>query len=144
MDDNTQKFYIAEYSALRSQLVDLYKTSNNWMIYVTSANFFLVAWTAKADCSTNKLCLVTSWLPLVITSIGFALYLIHARTIDIIIAYLATIERKFDPDGGFDVFFKKRTASCITSTRKVTTLIYLLQLAFSICFLMIFEIERIG
>ncbi len=142
MDDDVQKFYIAEYAALRSQLVDLYKTSNNWMIYVISANFFLVAWTAKAACNTNKLCQVTAWLPLIITLIGLFLYRIHARTIAVIISYLAVIEGKFDTtEGGFGKFFDKETRGCVTSTKNIMWIIYDVQLIGAFIFLFIFEQE---
>jgi hypothetical protein len=144
MDDNIHKFHIAEYSALRSQLVDLYKTSNNWMIYVTSANFFLVAWTEKAGCGTNKLCHVTACLPIIVTLIGFALYWIHARTTDAIIDYLNETEKKFYSDGGCGAFLKNRKTGRIISTRRVTSSIYVLQFAGSILFLTYFECWRAG
>ena len=126
---NTQ-FHIAEYTALRAELLSNVKSSYDAVTYVSIANSAIFSWLAKAITSNANyaLCVVAAWFPLLLTLGGWALFLNRNAAIARLSAYFRLVEDVMSSDGlGWERF-----ALTHERRRHVFHMIFLVNLILSI------------
>jgi hypothetical protein len=126
---NTQ-FHIAEYTALRAELLSNVKSSYDAVTYVSIANSAIFSWLAKAITSNANyaLCVVAAWFPLLLTLGGWALFLNRNAAIARLSAYFRLVEDVMSSDGlGWE-----RYAPTHKRRRHVFHMIFLVNLILSI------------
>jgi hypothetical protein len=128
------QFHIAEYTALRAELLSHVKSSYDAVTYVSIANAAIFSWLISAISANRNyaLCVVVAWLPFLLTLVGWALFLTRNAAIARLAAYFKLMEKVLSIDGlGWERFamtYKGR----YFRTRHLFHVIFLVNLVLSV------------
>ena len=138
-------FHLAEYSALRQELVAHQVRQNNAILFSLTSNAAVIAWlTSGIAKDIGPLVQLGSWIPFLITIIGITFYLHSSRDIGRIARYCKTLEEKFGSQGlGWETYLDvmARKERPRFRTRYLTYPIFALQLILSLAIALLISLK---
>ena len=148
MERQVHEFYLMEYAALRTQLMQQYQTTFNWLIYIITADAVIVSWITNVSATKGTLgeiYYMAAALPLIISVFGHIILAVSYRSIESAIIYLKTIDRKYGDDVGFGQFYDGlKVHARLPSTRAVLLGVACVIDALAALFLVIVIFSQIG
>lgn len=137
MEKHIHEFHMMEYAAVRSQLAHQYQNTSNWFVYVITANAIIVSWLSTQN-GLGSVHYVAAVLPLIVSVLGHAIFIVSYRSIRAMIEYLKRIDNMYGPTIGFGAYYDGlRQGSRLPSTIGLLSGMFVIVEVLSLIFLLI-------